>query len=50
MFNMEAKAKRLRAGEKTAFIDPAGYQAFVSAQQRSYETQLGREQQSRPSP
>jgi metallo-beta-lactamase class B len=44
MFKMEEKVARLKAGDANAFIDPQGYQAFVSSNEQAYLTQLKKEQ------
>ena len=45
---MEAKAQRLRAGEKVnPFLDRSGYEAFVARAEQSYRKQLA-EERSRP--
>jgi len=46
-FGMRAKYARLKAGDATAFVDPAGYRAFVEDYQRSFEEDL-KKQQSKP--
>jgi len=47
MFDMAAKAERLRAGDKSAFVDADGYAKFVAAQDTAYTTQLQKEQSAR---
>jgi metallo-beta-lactamase class B len=54
-FRMQKKYARFAAGDKNAFIDPAGYRAFVADTERAFRTELerqrrtaGGEHQSRP--
>jgi metallo-beta-lactamase class B len=45
VFDLEAKAKRVRAGDKTnPFVDPAGYARFVDRAEQAYLRQLRAEQ------
>jgi metallo-beta-lactamase class B len=49
MFQMEPKAKRLRAGEKAnPFLDRAGYEAFIRRAEESYLKQLAEERGQTP--
>ena len=42
-FGMEAKYARARKGDATAFVDPAGYRAFVRDKTREFESELARQ-------
>jgi metallo-beta-lactamase class B len=42
-FGLAAKYDRLKAGDKTAFVDPAGYAAYVAERQRAFEKELARQ-------
>jgi len=45
VFDLDGKAKRVRAGDKTnPFVDPAGYARFVNASEQAYLKQLRAEQ------
>jgi metallo-beta-lactamase class B len=44
LFKMEAKVRRMKAGEANTFVDPQRYQAFVAAGEQAYLTQLKPEQ------
>jgi metallo-beta-lactamase class B len=39
-FNLAAKYKRFKAGDKNAFIDPAGYKDYVADRERAFEAEL----------
>lgn len=39
-FQMKEKAARLRAGDATAFVDPAGCRAYVNQSERSFQREL----------
>lgn len=39
-FNMEVKHAMLKAGESTAFIDPAGYKSFVADREQAFRREL----------
>ncbi|UWZ82037.1 subclass B3 metallo-beta-lactamase [Occallatibacter riparius] len=39
-FDLKQKYTRLQSGDKNAFIDPAGYKAFVAEKQRDFESAL----------
>jgi metallo-beta-lactamase class B len=47
-FDMEEKYARLKAGDKAAFIDPAGYKAFVADRKSVFENELARQQAAPP--
>lgn len=42
-FDMDAKYKRSKAGDRQAFIDPAGYKAYVADREKAFETELKRQ-------
>lgn len=42
-FGLAAKYARLKAGDKTAFVDPAGYAAYVAERQGAFEKELARQ-------
>lgn len=42
-FDMDAKYKRWKAGDHNAFIDPAGYRAYVADRQHAFETEWKRQ-------
>ena len=46
-FHLDQKYARFKAGDKNAFIDPAGYQAFVAEKQRDFESALRKQSQKR---
>jgi len=39
-FGLKEKYARLQSGDKTAFLDPSGYKAFVAERQRDFESAL----------
>jgi metallo-beta-lactamase class B len=43
-FDLGPKYKRLEGGDKNAFIDPAGYTAFIDKSQQAFENLLKRQQ------
>jgi metallo-beta-lactamase class B len=42
-YDMLAKVKRQQSGDKAAFIDPAGYKAYVADRQQAFETELAKQ-------
>jgi metallo-beta-lactamase class B len=44
IFGMEAKFRKLKAGDPLAFVDPDGYRRFVDEEEKTYQAQLQREQ------
>jgi metallo-beta-lactamase class B len=46
-FNFDDKLKRLKAGDKTAFIDPNGYKAFIAEREADFTSQLEAQQNSK---
>jgi metallo-beta-lactamase class B len=43
-FDLTEKYARWKAGDKDAFIDPAGYKAYVADREQAFETELQRQQ------
>ena len=43
-FDLEAKFARWKGGERDAFIDPAGYKAYIADREAAFETELKRQQ------
>jgi metallo-beta-lactamase class B len=41
--DLTGKYKKLQAGDKDAFIDPAGYKAFIDQMQRAFEAQVAKQ-------
>jgi metallo-beta-lactamase class B len=46
-FDMTEKYARWKAGDKNAFIDPAGYKAYVADREQAFETELQRQRTAR---
>jgi metallo-beta-lactamase class B len=46
-FGLKAKYVRFKGGDNDAFVDPSGYQSYVEERERSFETELKRQQASR---
>jgi metallo-beta-lactamase class B len=46
-FGLKEKYARWKAGDKDAFIDPAGYKAYVEEREQAFEMALKRQQQGR---
>jgi metallo-beta-lactamase class B len=44
-FGLKEKYARWKSGDKNAFIDPAGYKAYVADRQRAFEAELDRQRQ-----
>lgn len=42
-FGLIAKYKRYQAGDKNAFVDPAGYKAFIADREHAFEAELQRQ-------
>jgi metallo-beta-lactamase class B len=42
-YGLTAKYAQLKAGDKTAFVDPAGYAAYVAERQGAFEKELARQ-------
>jgi metallo-beta-lactamase class B len=47
-FGLSEKYLRWKNGNKNAFIDPAGYRAYIAERQRAFEAELARQQTERP--
>jgi metallo-beta-lactamase class B len=43
-FDLLAKFARKQAGDPNAFVDPAGYQAYIAERQQAFEAELARQQ------
>jgi metallo-beta-lactamase class B len=39
-FDMETKYERLKGGQKTAFVDPAGYKEYVAEREQAFQREL----------
>ncbi|WP_158941447.1 subclass B3 metallo-beta-lactamase [Granulicella sp. S190] len=46
-FDMDEKFGRLKAGDRSAFLDPEGYKAYVLDRQKAFRMELARQQKSR---
>jgi metallo-beta-lactamase class B len=44
-FDLLAKYDRQKSGDKSAFLDPAGYQAYIADRQQAFEAELAKQQQ-----
>jgi len=42
-FDMKTKYDRWKSGDRDAFVDPAGYKAYVGDRERAFETELKRQ-------
>ena len=49
-FDMKAKYEKFKAGDKNAFIDPQGYQAYVSEREQAFRTEWERQKKNPGSP
>ena len=47
-YGMDDKLKRLRAGDSNAFVDPAGYRAYVDDRERAFHAELAKQQRQNP--
>jgi metallo-beta-lactamase class B len=43
-FGLATKYPKWKAGDKDAFVDPAGYKAYVSERERAFEAELARQE------
>jgi metallo-beta-lactamase class B len=43
-FGLHEKYERFKNGDKNAFIDPAGYKAYITERQQAFESELHRQQ------
>ena len=46
-FDLLAKYDRQKSGDKNAFIDPSGYQAYIADRQQAFEEELAKQRQAR---
>jgi metallo-beta-lactamase class B len=42
-YDMDQKLKRLQAGDSNAFVDPAGYRAYVDDREQAFHTELAKQ-------
>jgi metallo-beta-lactamase class B len=49
-YDMKAKYEKFKAGDKNAFIDPKGYQAYVSEREEAFRTEWERQKKNPGSP
>jgi len=42
-YDMQVKYAKLKSGDKNAFIDPAGYKAYVADRQQAFEAELAKQ-------
>jgi len=49
-FDMKAKYEKFKAGDKNVFIDPQGYQAYVSEREQAFRTEWERQKKNPGSP
>jgi metallo-beta-lactamase class B len=47
-FGMTDKYPRWKAGDKDAFVDPAGYKAYVAERKQTFQAELARQQAAKP--
>ncbi len=47
-FGLTDKYPRWKAGDKDAFVDPAGYKAYVAERKQTFEAELDRQQAAKP--
>ena len=47
-YGMDDKLKRFRAGDANAFVDPAGYRAYVDERERAFRAELAKQQRQNP--
>ncbi len=47
-FDLEAKYPRWKAGDRDAFIDPAGYKAYIADREQAFLAELHRQQTGKP--
>jgi metallo-beta-lactamase class B len=46
-FGLKEKYARFQSGDKNAFIDPAGYKAYIADRERAFQAELARQSHSR---
>jgi metallo-beta-lactamase class B len=42
-FDMDQKFARMKAGDANAFVDPAGYKAYVADREQAFRTELAKQ-------
>jgi metallo-beta-lactamase class B len=47
-FDLAAKYPKWKAGDQNAFIDPAGYTAYISEREQAFRAELARQQAAKP--
>ncbi len=47
-FGLSEKYARLRQGDRSAFVDPAGYRSYITERKRAFQAELHRQIQARP--
>ena len=47
-YDMDDKLKRLRAGDSHAFVDPAGYGAYVDEREQAFRAELAKQRRQNP--
>lgn len=47
-YDMDDKLKRFRAGDVNAFVDPAGYRAYVEERERAFHAEWAKQQRQNP--
>jgi metallo-beta-lactamase class B len=47
-FGLTEKYARWKSGDHSAFVDPAGYKAYVSEREHAFEAELARQLKGRP--
>jgi metallo-beta-lactamase class B len=47
-FDLQEKYPRWKAGDRNAFIDPAGYKAYIADREQAFEAELKRQTASKP--
>jgi Zn-dependent hydrolases, including glyoxylases len=47
-YGLDKKYPEWKSGNKDAFIDPAGYKAWIANREKAFETELARQQASKP--
>ena len=47
-FDLKDKYTRWKRGDRNAFIDPAGYKAYIADRKQAFESELKRQSSARP--
>ncbi len=47
-FGLQEKYDRWKRGDRSAFIDPAGYKAYIADRQQAFESELNRQSSAKP--